>query len=647
MLRNLIRRFEQRFPETAAWTLGDRPEVELPALGVSLFVHAAALLALALVGYANRDEGDRTFRSQMVDTTLPEFSRVEIQDLDLEEELAVVDAGSVAPELGAVLDASPVLASALPTAGPAAPAGAPQLLAASVEIRRPGELGLPPMAANLGQMIDIQGTGAEHVGDVEGAVDRVAVEVVRRLQQRGRTLVVWAFDASGSLQAERDRLGKHIERVYQHIGQLDSEGLSRDGGLLSMVVAFGQARKAMLEEPTADVPAIISAVREVPLDESGVESTFGTVAELARRWGKFKDAQGEKYSTVAIVVTDEVGDDETRLEEAIAAAEQARMPVYVLGSPALFGRAEGYMDYTDPRTKQFFPRVPVRQGPEAVMLEGIRLPFWYDGPQYDNLDAGFGPHALSRLAGATGGIYFVTRLGPGHISFDPNRMREYRPDWVSREDYAASLARHPLRKAVIDASLLTRQRVGPQPSLVFPPVDGPEFKDAMTDNQALAALTASTVDEALGPITAVARLRDRETSRRWQAHYDLIRGRLLAMKIRCYEYNWACATMKRDAPKFTRPNSNAWRLVPDEEIHYSDKAKAAGDEARKLLQRVIDDHPGTPWALLAQRELKDPFGFKWVETTLPPRRRMEPSNAAVKKAMTPKSNTKPPEPPKL
>ena len=63
----------------------------------------------------------------------------------------------------------------------------------------------------------------------------------------------------------------------------------------------------------------------------------------------------------------------------------------------------------------------------------------------------------------------------------------------------------------------------------------------MANNQAVAERTAYTVDEALAPINAVVKLRDRETSRRWQAHYDLIRGRLLAMKVRCYEYNWACA----------------------------------------------------------------------------------------------------------
>ena len=93
------------------------------------------------------------------------------------------------------------------------------------------------------------------------------------------------------------------------------------------------------------------------------------------------------------------------------------------------------MNYTDPKTKQTYYNLPVRQGPESVALEQIRLPFWYDGPQYEALDAGFGPYALSRLAGDTGGIYFVTRMGPDRISFDPGRMREYKPDWVGKDQY--------------------------------------------------------------------------------------------------------------------------------------------------------------------------------------------------------------------
>ena len=66
----------------------------------------------------------------------------------------------------------------------------------------------------------------------------------------------------------------------------------------------------------------------------------------------------------------------------------------------------------------------------------------------------------------------------------------------------------------------------------------------MARQQAVAARTAYTVDAALEVISPAAKFRDQETSRRWQAHDDLIRGRLLAMKVRCYEYNWVCALMK-------------------------------------------------------------------------------------------------------
>jgi hypothetical protein len=31
------------------------------------------------------------------------------------------------------------------------------------------------------------------------------------------------------------------------------------------------------------------------------------------------------------------------------------------------------------------------------------------------------------------------------------------------------------------------------------------------------------------------------------------------------------------------------------------------------LQGVVQNHSGTPWALLAQRELDEPIGWKWTE----------------------------------
>jgi hypothetical protein len=120
------------------------------------------------------------------------------------------------------------------------------------------------------------------------------------------------------------------------------------------------------------------------------------------------------------------------------------------------------------------------------------------------------------------------------------------------------------------------------------------------------------------------------------------------MKVRCYEYNWACARMKKDPQKFTNSRSNAWRLVPDKTIRYSENAVSAGRQAETLLRRVVDEHPSTPWALLAQRELENPFGFKWVEHHVPPRPRNNDSEAAAQKRKKQNPNmTKPAEVPKL
>ena len=643
MVADFVRGLEHRFPWLSTW-LGGRLEIELPAFMMSLTMHGLLLVCLGLAGYRVHQEAHHEIQSGGVDNLVPSESTYQDLDMTANPSAPIAAAGSFAPTLAPTITSAPSSANAIPvTATSESTKGGPAPELVKLDVRRATEVTVPT-ATMLGQTVSIRGNGAEMVGGVEGAVDRIAIEILRRLEH-GRTLVVWAFDASGSLQAERQRLGKHIEAIYSHIDQLDEIRLSTDSGLLTMVISFGHDRRPMLPKPTTERSEIVEAINSVPLDTTGIETTFTTVAEIAHRWGRYKDANNHVYHTMVIVVTDEVGDDEQRLEDAITQAQKAKVPVYVLGSQALFGRVEGFMDYMDPKTKHVFRGIPVRQGPESVMLEQIRLPFWYGGLQYEIVDAGFGPWALSRLASATGGIYFVTRFDSRRMGFDPARMREYKPDWIRRDQYESQIAHSPLRQAILNAAQITQQKLPGMPALAFPPSDAPEFKDVMAASQGVAERTAYTVDEALGPINAVFRLRDRETSRRWQAHYDLIRGRLLAMKVRCYEYNWACARLKKDPPKFSNSRSNSWRLVPDTAILYSEKAVAAGREAQTLLRRVIDEHPTTPWALLAERELKDPLGFKWVENYVPPRPRGN-DNAAQRKNKNP-NPVKPPEIPKL
>jgi Mg-chelatase subunit ChlD len=644
-VRETLRELDERYPRLSRW-VGGRLDIEAPALAVSLAVHLTLGALLATFGFVVHQQVERQFQvSTVVDNSSDGLEKSNFQDLDqaANEPLVEHKAGSFSPNLATVTINAPVSGPTGQVTSDIKAAATQAVDLAKLDVQRATD-SVVPSASTLGQTVSIRGNGAEHVGSAEGAVDRIAEEIVRRLE-KGRTLVVWAFDASGSLQAERERLAKHIETVYAHINQLDRESRASEGGLLTAVVAFGQDRKTMTSAPTDNLEAIASAIRAVPLDTTGIESTFTTVADIVGKYGHFRDPSNNTYKTMVIVVTDEVGDDEDRLEHAIEAAAKAKVPVFVLGSQAIFARTQGRMNYTDPKTGRTYYNLPVRQGPESAMLEQARLPFWYSGDQYDLLDSGFGPYALSRLAGATGGIYFVTRLGQTRMGFDPEALREYKPDWVSRTRYEAEVQNHPVRRAVIEAALITQQNNLPgMPSLLFPPADAPEFKQAMEENQARAARVEYTVNAALEPVAAVAKGRDRETSRRWQAHYDLLRGRLLALKVRCYEYNMACAKMKKDALKFTKPDSNAWRLVADTEVHASDKAATAGKQAFELLEKVVKEHPGTPWALLAKRELKDPLGFKWVETYVRPIVRNN-NESAAKKAAT--NQSKPPEPPKL
>ena len=645
MIGDLFRGLEARL-SWLSLRMGGRLEVELPAFLVSLMMHGLLLVGLAFASYRVHQESSREFQSHVMDNLILSSDST-YQDLYQSDNLLapIASAGSFAPVLAPVITSIPTSARVVVSSATrqvSANGIASELI--KLEVRQTSEL-IVPTATMLGQTVTIRGNGAELVGGVEGAVDRIALEILRHLEQ-GRTLVVWAFDASGSLLAERQRLSKHIETVYTHISQLNDNRLLANSGLLTMVVSFGQERHVLLAKPTAERSEIIEAIQKVALDTSGVETTFATVAEIVYRWGRFKDAQSQPYHTMIIVVTDEVGDDQDRLEEAVTLAQRAKVPVYVLGSQAIFGRVNGYVDYVDPKTKYIFRGLPVPQGPESAALEQIRLPFWYHGPQYEIVEAGFGPYALSRLASASGGIYFVTRFDSRRMGFDPARMREYKPDWDRKADYDKKIANSPLRRAVLNAAQITQQKLPGMPSVFFPPADAPEFKDVMAVNQGIAERTAYTVDEALVPITSAAKFRDHEISRRWQAHYDLIRGRLLSIKVRCYEYNYACARMKKDPPKFSGPKFNAWRLVPDEKIQYSEKAIDAAHEAQKLLRRVIEDHPTTPWALLAERELKDPLGFKWVETYVQPR---PPSNdiGAAQRKNRPTNIAKPPDIPKL
>jgi hypothetical protein len=102
----------------------------------------------------------------------------------------------------------------------------------------------------------------------------------------------------------------------------------------------------------------------------------------------------------------------------------------------------------------------------------------------------------------------------------------------------------------------------------------------------------------------------------------------MAQRVRTYGYNAMLAQAKRGMP-FQDKKNNTWVLYPSQEISVGSRTQSEANLATELLQQVVSDHDGTPWALLASQELKVPLGWTWKETYTeidPPRTRRNNNN---------------------
>jgi hypothetical protein len=141
--------------------------------------------------------------------------------------------------------------------------------------------------------------------------------------------------------------------------------------------------------------------------------------------------------------------------------------------------------------------------------------------------------------------------------------------------------------------------------------------------QQAAARVEPELDKLYEVLRAGEQDRESETSLRWQAGFDLAYGRVMAAKVRATSYNQMLAlaktSLKFSPPKDdATPANNTWILTPDNNIETGSQLEKMAAKARTFLQRVVDSHPDTPWAMLAARELETPIGWRWVEGYTPP-----------------------------
>jgi hypothetical protein len=64
---------------------------------------------------------------------------------------------------------------------------------------------------------------------------------------------------------------------------------------------------------------------------------------------------------------------------------------------------------------------------------------------------------------------------------------------------------------------------------------------------------------------------------------------------------------------FQNASSKEWVLESADNFETESTIKKLAEKAKTYLERVVHEHPGTPWAKIAEEELKTPLGWKWTE----------------------------------
>jgi len=591
---------------------------DTPAWAVSLVLHVAVLLSMALIGLP---ESPAKPRPIPIVSTPPVETDVLMEP---PEELTVsVDPQ---PEAGAQSDAAVEVAQSM------APVVAEEsIVPVVVEADPAADIPLEPVEADATGLVltaEIAVKGAVGVGTTgaSGAVDRLTVEIAAALEQRP-TLVCWLFDQSVSLAAQRKEIAARLDRVFDELGMNKSEKNRPD--LLNLVFAYGQQMRQVTEKPTAVAADVVSAIENIAIDDSGVEMTFSAIRLAAERAKPLRIGPPKRHVMI-IAFTDEVGNDQQFVDQTAQICRNQGMPVYVVGVPAPFGMREVKMKFVefDPRYDAGEEWAVVDQGPETLYPEHVRV---HPREAEEPIDSGFGPFSLSKLCYQTGGIYFAVHANRGTRGrvtddavapmasrlrrfFEQEALVSYRPDYVATAKIDQALTANRAKKALVDAARTSQLAPMESPQTTFPRQDDGALALLLGEAQKVAARFAPKIDALYGILAAGAADREKVEEKRWQAGYDLAVGRVLALKIRTDAYNIMLAQAKTGM-KFKNPQNDTWVLVPSDDVSATgSQTDKLAKQCRTALERVVKDHPGTPWAFLAAEELKTPLGYAWSET---------------------------------
>ncbi|MFM7138109.1 MAG: vWA domain-containing protein [Planctomycetota bacterium] len=594
---------------------------DTPAWAVSLVIHVAVLVSLAVAGFSTVSSAPKPIT--VIETVVEEEQEI----LEIPREVTLDQVVEVDPGSQSIdgLESAESLAQEVSEVSVVA-VEMPDLVSDDMKIE---PLDVVSAGLNYDENLTVKGSSGVGETGASGAVDRLTLEIAASLEQRS-TVVCWVFDQSVSLSGQRKEIAARLERVFDELG-LTSTAQAND--LFNLVYAYGRQVTPVIDKPTRGVAEVVSAIHKIPVDDSGVENTFTAIAEAAKKAKQIRLSGADRRNAMIIAFTDEVGNDQQYADAVAAFCRSHAMRVFVVGVPAPFGRRQVNMKFVefDPKYAADEQWAVVEQGPESLYPEfvDVRPKLSPDEP----IDSGFGPFSLSKLCAETGGIYFAVHANrgtKGRVSdsataamssqlryfFDPKVMRDYRPDYLPQAQIDQMLATNKAKASLVEASRAAQLSPMDAPTMRFPREDDGKLALLLGEAQKKAAVLEPKIDSLYGILAAGMpdRAKIAPEEKRWQAGFDLAIGRVLALKVRTNAYNIMLAQAK-SGMKFKNPKNDTWILKPSDDVsQVGSQTERLAKQADEVLRRVVADHPGTPWAQMAAEELRNPLGYSWQET---------------------------------
>lgn len=465
------------------------------------------------------------------------------------------------------------------------------------------------------------GSGFSSRGNFSNSTDDAAIRkigaVIKDSVELGPTLVVWLIDRTPSAQRSLTGVARAVQSYYE---SPEVKGWSQGEKLLSAVVAFDADASFVLDPPSADSVKIEGAIAGIQASTGGREMTCTAIKKALEKYHTFR---GQDREVLLVVITDEAGDDRPVADEVLALARRSAIPIYVIGLPAPWGQAnpQAANPKADPASAD--DSQPT-YGPESVASERVDIYGWgggYSAAASDMIDSGFGPYTLERICRGSRGQFITVRSGGfsgnawpagGAQQFDESKLSKYAPDYVSDAEYQKLLSGNKAWSALVAAAKHSKVTVEGYPESRF--VKGTEAQNAkrLSQGQQFAAKNLPPVDQLYDALSPGESDRDKLTSPRLQAEFDLAMGRVCAVKARLDGYNSMIAALKR-GKTFQNANSREWILEPSDTFETESTIKRMGERAKMYLERVVKEHAGTPWARIAEEELRNPMGWTWRE----------------------------------